>query len=383
MKKSLLAVAVAAALPAAAFAQTNVTLSGNVKLGIANTKYSNGAAGNGSGASMDDGSSRFIISGSEDLGSGMKGIFMIDNRFRPDQSGGGTGTLAGGNSFVGLAGGFGTIRLGRLDQYYGFGTDEHGARATALQHSNISLLSYVGNASANRTIANASRTPNLVRYDLPAMGGLVGGIGYSFNGIGTYSDDGSVGDPSKGSAWTVDLGWRGGPIGVGAAYWRAENDGIAASAAAGTGGTVVVTPAVAAKSLKHTSWRLYGSYNFGIVSVGLTYDKSKVELTGSPDAERAAWSLPLTAKLGPGTVLFTYTSAGDLDGTSNTGAKMYSIGYDYPLSKRTSIGASFANINNDAGAAYQMFTAVPLGGHPAITAGQDSRQFYVGLRHAF
>jgi len=368
MKKSLLAVAVAAALPAAAFAQTNVTLSGIVKLGIANTKYSNGATGNGSGTSMDDGSSRFILSGSEDLGGGMKGIFMIDNRFRPDQSGGGSGTLAGGNSFVGVAGGFGSVRLGRLDQYYGFGTDEHGARSTALQHSSISLLSYVGSAAATDTIANASRTPNLVRYDLPAMGGLFGGVGYSFNGIGTYSDDGSLGNASKGSAWTIDLGWRGGPIVAGAAYWNAEND---------------ATAALAAKALKHTSWRVYGSYDLGMFKVGLTYDKSKVEQAGLADRERGAWSLPLTAKLGPGTALFTYTAAQDLDGTSNTGAKMYSIGYDYPLSKRTSVGVSFANINNDSGASYAMFTSVPLGGHPAPTAGQDQRQFYVGLRHAF
>ena len=383
MKKSLLAVAVAAALPAAAFAQTNVTLSGIVKLGIASTKYSNGLTGNGSGTSMDDGSSRFILSGSEDLGGGMKGIFMIDNRFRPDQSGGGSGTLAGGNSFVGVAGGFGSVRLGRLDQYYGFGTDEHGARSTALQHSSISLLSYVGSAAATRTIANASRTPNLVRYDLPAMGGLFGGVGYSFNGIGTYSDDGSLGDASKGSAWTIDLGWRGGPITAGAAYWNAENDGTPASAAVNAAGVIVTTPATPAKALKHTSWRVYGSYDFGMFKVGLTYDKSKVEQAGSADAERGAWSLPLTAKLGPGTALFTYTAAQDLDGTSNTGAKMYSIGYDYPLSKRTSVGVSFANINNDSGASYAMFTSTALGGHPVPSAGQDQRQFYVGLRHAF
>jgi len=361
MKKSLLAVAVAAALPAAAFAQANVTLSGNVKLGVANTKYSNGATGNGSGTSLDDGSSRFIISGSDDLGGGMKGIFMIDTRFRPDV---GSGTLASGNAFVGLAGAFGSIRLGRLDQYYYLGTDEHGGRATALQHSNISLLSFVGTGTT--VIANASRTPNIVRYDLPAMGGVSGGVGYSFNGIGAGVDDGLVGDDSKGSAWTADLGWRGGPIAVGAAYWRAEND---------------AAPPMPAKARKDTAWRIYGSYDFGMFKVGLTYDKSKVET--ATDAERDAWSLPLTAKLGPGTALFTYTVANDIDGTKNTGAKMYSIGYDYPLSKRTSVGISYANINNESGASYTMFTAGALGGHPPVGAGQDTRQIYLGMRHAF
>lgn len=372
MKKSLLAVAVAAALPAAAFAQSNVTLSGFVKTGIAYTKYDNGtgafAANNDSGTSLDDGSSRFIISGSDDLGNGMKGIFMIDTRFRPDTSG---GTLASGNAFAGVAGSFGSIRLGRMDQYYTLGTDEHGGRATALQHSSISLLSYVGSWSAERTIANGSRTPNLVRYDLPAIGGFFGGAGYSFNGIGAASDDGTLGDNAKGSAWTIDLGWRGGPITAGAGYWNAEND------------VNTPTAGLAAKALKHTSWRVYGSYDFGMFKVGLTYDESKVEQAGLPDAKRGAWSLPVTAKLGPGTLLFTYTEADDLDNTNNTGAKMYSIGYDYPLSKRTSVGVSYADINNDTNASYAMFTGQALGGHPAVGAGQDSRQFYIGLKHAF
>ena len=61
MKKTLIAVAIAAAVPALAQAQSSVTLSGNVKVGLNSYKLSNGAAGNGSGLVMGDGSSRFII----------------------------------------------------------------------------------------------------------------------------------------------------------------------------------------------------------------------------------------------------------------------------------------------------------------------------------
>lgn len=358
MKKSLLAVAVAAALPVAAFAQTNVTLSGIVKLGLANTKMSDGATGDGSGTSMDDGSSRFIISGSEDLGGGMKGIFMIDTRFRPDV---GTGTLASGNSFVGVAGGFGSIRLGRLDTYYQYGTDQFGARSVALQHSNISILSWVGGVSTP-AIANASRSANVVRYDLPAMGGLGGGVTYTNNFQG---DDGAVGDPSKGTAWSLDLAWRGGPITVGGAYWDADYEGLPTNDG-------------------QQSWRIYGDYNFGMFSVGLTWDESK--LKGATDAKRGAWSLPVTAKLGPGTLLFTYTQARDVKAGStiaDSGAKMFALGYDYPLSKRTSVGVSYAKLKNDANANYALYTMSALGGHTNPVAGQDVGQWYIGLRHAF
>lgn len=357
MKKSLLAVAVAAALPAAAFAQANVTLSGNVKLGVANTRISDGGV-TGSGTSIDDGSSRFIISGSDDLGGGMKGIFMIDSRFRPDESG---GALASGNAFVGVAGGFGSVRLGRLDTYYYLGTDEFGGRAVALQHSNISILSWVGGV-VTPAIANASRSANVVRYDLPAMGGVSGGVTYSFNFQG---NDGAIGDAAKGDAWSLDLGWKSGPIAVGGAYWDADYEGLPTNDG-------------------QRAWRLFGSYDFGMFKVGLTWDDSK--LKGATDAKRGAWSLPVTAKLGPGTVLLTYTQARDVKAGStirDSGAKMFALGYDYPLSKRTSLGVSYAKLKNDANANYALFTMGALGGHPDPTAGQDLGQWYIGLRHAF
>lgn len=370
MKKTLIAVAVGAALPVAAFAQSGVTLSGFLKMGVAATKYTDGAAGtNGSANSLDDGSSRFIISGSDDLGNGMRGIFMVDTRFRPDEGG---GTLASGNSYVGLSGGFGTVRVGRLDQYYVHGTDGYGGTALALQHSNISLLSWVGGVSGiaggpvgtGAAIANASRTANIVRYDIPAMSGLTGGIGYSFNFQG---NDGLVGDDSDGDAWTIDLTWKGGPISVGGAYWDADFEGN--------------------DSYGQKAARLFGSYDFGMFKAGLTFDRSEVKLPAGK-VKRNAWSLPLSAKLGPGSLVFTYTYAGDVDasagiGESDTGAKMYTIGYDYPLSKRTSIAASFAQIKNDRNASYQLFTAGALGGHQNPGYGQDVRQFYIGMMHKF
>lgn len=359
MRKAILALAVATVLPVAAIAQTNVTLSGFVKTGLAFTRYSNGAAGNDSGTSLDDGSSRFIISGSEDLGGGMKGIFMIDTRFRPDV---GTGTLASGNSFVGVAGNWGSFRLGNLDTYWFFGIDTHHQRATAFQASSTAILSFMGNTP----IARVTRTNNILRYDLPVMGGFKGGLAYSTNPQG---DDGAVGDAAKGQAWSVDGAYGSGPFTVGAAYWDWKTEGLPS----GDG---------------QKAWRLYGSWNFGVATVGLTYDQSKLLSGGAGgDTKRGAWSIPVTAKLGLGTILFTYSQARDMDNpvtgkADDTGAKMYSLGYDYPLSKRTSLGVSYAVINNANNARYAMLGS-GAAGHPAPTAGQDVKQLYLGLRHAF
>ncbi len=46
-----------------------------------------------------------------------------------------------------------------------------------------------------------------------------------------------------------------------------------------------------------------------------------------------------------------------VSGTNDTGAKMYTIGYDYALSKRTSVGAYYSRLDNDTNGAYQPFLA--------------------------
>jgi len=363
MKKSLLAVAVAAALPAFAYAQTNVVLSGNLKTGITQTKYSNGTADNGNHTAMNDGSSRFVISGTEDLGGGLKAIFQIDNRVRIDDNASG-GTLGTGATFVGLTGGFGSVRLGKLDTYYIYGLDEHASRATPLQHSNTSIIGYV----QNNVIARNSRTTNVVRWDSPNFGGLSGGLTWSPGGTA----EGAPGDPQKGNVWSANIGYGAGPIALWLAAWDEKIEGYKNAPAGSYTG--------------QQAWRLGGSYNFGMFKVGLTYDEAKLKFNGT-DIKRGAFSIPVTAKVGPGTVLFTYSQAQDAKygGTKNSdsGAKMYTLGYDYPLSKRTSIGVSYAVLNNDSSAQYGLFTGAALNNLSAPTVGQDQKQFAIGVRHAF
>jgi len=114
MKKSLLALAVAAALPAAAFAQTNVQIYGigDVNLTIANDD----ASSNGdTQIQMNDGlqsSSRVGIQGSEDLGGGLSATFRFELGLDVDD-GDAEGTFFGRQARVGLKGGFGEVRMGR------------------------------------------------------------------------------------------------------------------------------------------------------------------------------------------------------------------------------------------------------------------------------
>lgn len=362
MKKSLIALAVAGAFSGAAFAQSTVTLSGIVKGGVQSVKYSNGATpgaagNNGSQLGMADGSSRFILGGSEDLGGGLKGLFQIDTRFRLEEGG---GTLAGGNTFIGLAGAFGDVRVGRLDLHYGGGTDEHAVRATALTASSVGILSFIdGNA-----IARATRTDNVIQYNSPALGPVRLTAAYS---TGYAGADGNPGN-AKGDAMHVQATLAVAPFRAGVSVWTAETEHA-------------VTPA-----LEEDGLRAWFGMTFGAFDVGLTFDQSK-RATPS-ETKRTAWSVPVKFTIpGAGTVLATYSTAGDrkVAGTtvSNSGARLISVGYDHALSKRTSIGISLADLKNEQNASYALFTGAALANIPSPSANQDARQLYFGLRHTF
>jgi predicted porin len=383
MKKSLLALAVVAALPGVALAQSSVTISGNIKTGI--TRFSTDSVtgvGKIKDTAMSDGSSRIILSGTEDLGGGMAAVFQVDNRFNGnDGTSGGAysatpqGLLAGGNTFVGVKGGFGEVRFGNLDVHYGKGLDEFGARATSLGASSTSLLDYIG----SNAIAVTSRTKNVIRYMTPVMSGFSAQVDYStapfqIEGGTNYQTSTTLTtiNPGKGQASHAEVNYRQGPIYVGVSVWDAKVENV----------TNAVALAPTAKSGEE-SMKLYGSYDLGIAKIGAQYDDSKLKFGSAADQKRKASHIAVTAPVGPGAVLFQYTKAQGISGQTNTGATQVSIGYDYSLSKRTSVGVNYSKINNETGATYQFFTGTALQNAPGVAKGTDTSMFYAGVRHAF
>ena len=104
MKKTLVALAVAAAVPAFAQAQTSIQLTGSVDVAVESLNKDANSSGK-SDLQINDGiwgGSRVGIVGSEDLGNGLKAIFNLEYRARAD-----TGRLsnrpASGRASPGLA----------------------------------------------------------------------------------------------------------------------------------------------------------------------------------------------------------------------------------------------------------------------------------------
>ena len=117
MKKSLLALAVLGAFAGAASAQSSATLSGVLDAGI------NGNSNDWKLGGSQSGYNAFTISGREDLGGGMSAFFLLNHRFRINDGKSNTSTGNPGdasntvfwrNAWVGLAGNYGDVRLGRI-----------------------------------------------------------------------------------------------------------------------------------------------------------------------------------------------------------------------------------------------------------------------------
>lgn len=375
MQKKLLALAVAGVLaaPVAAMAQSSVTISGVFKESFDNYKIDNPSAAraglNTSEWRVTDNSSRVIFGITEDLGGGMSGIAQLDMRPQLDIST--TNGLSAGNSWVGVRStSWGTVTMGRHDLHYGKQPDDIASKAGALMAASVSLMDFTFNGQA---IANATRTNNVIRYDSPNWSGFAFTGAYSTNPTGAEADLTST--LRKGSAWNFNPSYTASNFGVGYSYWKSEAD------AGGVGAN-------------QRSNVLYGYWTGGGFKVGLAVNSSKTEsvtaVATTNSADRRVWTIPVSWTSGSHNIYAHYTRAGkDKVGTATTtdgtDAKMYAVAYVYDLSKRTSVGVTYAKIDNGQNAAYNFFTNTGALGSAgsALAAGEDATLLSFTLRHAF
>src|SRR5690606_6051186 len=163
MKKSLIAAAVVAALPAFAQAQTNVTM-----YGIADVSVNVVDRGDNSRSALfvDTGgmsTSRWGVRGSEDLGGGLKAVIQLEAEVGMD-TGASSAAFWQRTAQVGLQGGFGTVKLGRgyTPAFRTVGT--YDALSYGLFGNMLAATAGAGQAM--------TRFSNAIMYDSPSFGGL-------------------------------------------------------------------------------------------------------------------------------------------------------------------------------------------------------------------
>lgn len=364
MKKSLLAVAVAAALPVAAFAQSNVTLYGIVDLGVG-MKDTDGP-GTSNATVVDSGyqsTSRFGVRGSEDLGGGLRATFNFEAGMDNDtgtidsDTGGAGGAMFQRRSVVGLAGGFGEIRLGR-DYTTGFSA----AGATDVMGYGLfgNWLNYTAGAGGITT-----RASNAIWYTSPAFGNtkcmampmptecnaLSGGLTVTaFYSTGERNTSPKDGGNGMGAA----VVYRGGPL-IAQVHYQELNDAAGdAKKEMGAG----------------------AGWNFGAFRVTMNYGQTETPA----NVETQGLSLGAGIRLGAGELLGQVIKL-ERDSAGDPKATVWGIAYVHPLSKRTNLYATYGQTsNNSAGAFGNLASDNSVG---AGAAGADPRAFAVGVRHMF
>jgi len=123
------------------------------------------------------------LQGSEDLGGGLRAIFKLESNFNIDD-----GSIASDQNLfrreanVGLSGGFGTVRFGRVYHAY----DTLFAAVNHTDNTNINVSTGVATVGLAHYAVRAS---NAVRYESPSFGGFrfAGTYGFGENKTATTS----------------------------------------------------------------------------------------------------------------------------------------------------------------------------------------------------
>jgi len=309
MKKTLVAVAAMAAVTGA---MAQATIYGLIDQAYRSDKTTAGTAASTTKKGIDavvNGGSHFGFKGSEDLDGGLKASFVMELGYETSDAI--SGGLNNRQSFVGLAGGFGSINIGR--QYSNIflaacGNDIGGC-------ANMAGVTYLTATDNSQDVRRA----NAISYNLPSLvPGLTIQVGKSYGEATTSPTSTNAGN---GNFYT--LGYSTGPIAATLASETRENEGQ-------FGGYVNAQGASATAKRKTTVTGL--SYDAGMAKLFFTNTKSTIG-TGVTKSSMTGVSFPLGAasigyQAGTG-------ETKSIASTTTSKIKGSQLAFNYSLSKRT------------------------------------------------
>ncbi|WP_321939083.1 porin [Paraburkholderia sp. J8-2] len=384
MQKHLLAAAIALAFASAAHAQSSVTLYGLIDVGVL---YANNAGGH-SQYQMSSGNiqgSRWGLRGNEDLGGGLKALFVLENGFNVA-----TGKLGqGGDEFgrqayVGLSSAnLGTITLGR--QY-----DSITDFTYMFEAANVWSPYFGAHPGDLDNLNGTNRVNNAIKYKSLSYGG------FTFGGL--YSLGGVAGDFTRNQIWSLGANYTRGPLVLGVSYLNARdpnysyfgNNSTSSTTASNMTSSRVYSGYASAKTQQVIV--AGAQYTYEAATFGVTYSNTQFKdigaLAGLPatgaggDAKFHNVEANFRYQLTPALLLgaaYDYTKGYGVNGATYHQGVM---GADYFLSKRTDLYVD---------AVYQHASGTDSTGEKAVaninflTASTTQNQVMaiVGMRHRF
>src|SRR4051812_37599303 len=386
MKKSLIAVAVASAFIAPA-AMADVTISGAINVAIQVGKSSAGSAPGAQSLTTNQLGAQYShvdIESVDDIGGGNKVIFHYQMNLAGDSPGamGNTGGITNRNSFLGVAGGWGAFKMGVNENVYErmmYTADPlDGAAGPA---GNLNILgtpgggfifeNNVNNCTATGCPDFYRRTQHTIWYESPKFAGFDFEVDYTLSAFKNQNQNPQI--FSIGGKWQPE----GAPFYIDLAYER-HNDLF---------GTVAIGDVVGPTSTsKDTGVQVGGGWQLGDLGLHLRYEQLKYETTGGlggdNEYKRNAYWFAVKYNLPSGYIGAEIGIAedGKLNGSdvSDTGARMFGIGYFHNLSKQSQLQFIYGRMDNKDQATYG-FAGTPNGNAP----GSDHDVLSVGLKHTF
>ncbi|MBI3146498.1 MAG: porin, partial [Pseudogulbenkiania sp.] len=318
MKLKYLAV-VLAGLSTVVYADSGVKIIGKMEGGLQWKRMADGTSLNG----VKDFGSEIDFSGSEDLGDGLKAIWQMNNNVHLDGAQSGD-TFASGDTFVGLAGSFGTVKLGHGinaygDNYYGanfYDVGDHGA------DRGVGGVLGLGDAGGQK---------GAVKYETPKFG--------HFNASASWAAGEKEGTSDKaGNAWALGANYEGANYGLHAGYTRQD-------LVNGTAGNYSAAGSASDWVLAGKLTPLYGltvgaEYNHAKLSTSATLLGSSFVVPADPAAQK---SLTLRAEYKPDRFALraSATRTENYKYDSDKRRTEYVLGTSYNLSKRTALLAEY------------------------------------------
>ncbi|MBI3146234.1 MAG: porin [Pseudogulbenkiania sp.] len=307
-------------------AMADVKIIGKMEGGLQRKSNVDGTHLNG----VKDFGSEIDFSGSEDLGDGLKAIWQMNNNVHLDGAQSGD-TFASGDTFVGLSGAFGAVKLGHGINAYGdgywkanfFDVGDHGP------DRGIGGVLGLGDAGGQK---------GAIKYETPKFG--------QFNAAASWAAGEKGSGNTAGNTWALGANFEGANYGLHAGYSRQD----------------LVSSSTPLTNVGHaTDWVAAGKVSpLDGLTLAAEYNRSTLSatagaLTGTsfvvPADPAAQKSLTLFAEYKPDRFALraSATRTNNYQYDSDKRRTEYVLGTSYDLSKRTALLAEYlrSKVNSD------------------------------------
>jgi predicted porin len=394
-------------MPLLAQAQPNVTIYGKLYPQVNNARAYGATAGGTAGSTligtissptgadvkgtvMESSNSRLGFRGTESLGGSLKAIWQLEMEVGVDNGMGGDGDrLFSRDTFVGLTGDAGTIKIGRMDTVYKSVGDALSflgiSSGNFVSTSNVLSKPGIGGSGSSFHL----RRDNAVLYESPQMNGFQGMLQYSLGEIAGSSRNNSLfsaGVIYEAGPYYIALAHErhydffGGSRNVARAlsnYDRTLGRGLDGVRSTDTGTRLTVQYAVTKNTKVEAN------------IARLDYDEEGGGAGRFANYRTDTWSINGQQKMGAFVVQAGYSSGDDgsctlvgggVCNTAGLGGAQLNLGASYSFSKSTMVYLIGSKLRNEVFGNRSNLGQLNDG---AVARGQDIRQLALGLSHTF